>query len=967
MVPLTRNSARVPARPRGSALITVVMFVAIMLLLTGSLLTYTVSERRSNERNRLLLRSRNMAENAAIYASEQLTTKLRRLRSPSPLAFDTGSNQIYLPPDDVLDTANSDPEDVEIHAGLTSNTGLQFIDPEDFPNDPNKGLQVDTATVRIIAKASMRNTAVGEVTSYVEQDLAVDLTPLFQFGVFYNMDMEYGPGPDMTITGPVHTNGNLIARMQTGFTSTLTFADRVTAAGGFFANTAYKGSTWMGTDSEDDGPGGTGALYFTKPNGTKVNIYASSKWRDHFYLSNSGTHTSTPTATNLAKFESFATNYLQGNLRTSVHGTSKLELPAVGSYDETTNPDGGREIIEEPYKAGVPDAGVAGDSADLSLSKISRNAGLYIIVNPSDETRMGKNPDGSQITVLGRSYRCFLTYIDGSNVRHTTEVVLPGQPSYGYNDGGTSSDTSDDTMYRNNLPNRYTDQTAVGVNQVLRIPASGRSCDDPITAYVAGGATTGYRTTVVSGTPGYANVPDAVFYDLRRATNNTGHPWNRPSNHYLPRPIAKIDLDMTRFRLAVERTLLGSATSSDIYHPGDPSADWSHSILNASATREDYNLGLNYGGVTDYSAFPVYASTAPGSYNGDPFRIYEAPANDSDARILDSPNDTFGLAVTDFVNTSSPSPWSDGISVYLLSVGAEDHTGIATGTPDRIDSGVRLWNGRGPVVSLDGTSYPKRTGFTFATNDCIYIVGHYNADGSINTNSSDPAAYGGYSARYPDSADEMLCAVMGDAITIVSQPVFRKSGSDYYQTSGWSDSLSAQRAYNSSSYSTSWATANPSSNNGVDGHNASITAASLPQLSNIGAHPGEGSNQSTKFTPTATEISACLLTGIVKTTENQTSGGVHNFPRLLEYWPDVTLAIRGSLVALFESQVGIEPWSIRAYNGAVRRWGLHQGLRDANHDVPLEPIVIGARRLSYLELTANQYATLEETIADLPH
>ena len=420
---------------RGSALLTVIIFIGVLLILTGSLLTYTVNQRHANQRNKLVLRARNMAENGAIYASEQLTAKLRRLRSPSPLAFDTGTNQIYLPPDDVTVTKNSTSSDLKVKAGLTSSTGLQYIDPVLYPNDPNKGLQVDTATVQIISKSTMRTDAVGEVTAYVEQDLAVDLTPLFQFGVFYNMDMEYGPGPDMTITGPVHTNGNLIARMQTGATSTLTFADRVTAAGGFYANTAYKGSSWMANDSEDKGPGGTGRLYFTAPNGTKTAIYDGSKWRDHFYTTNSGTHTSTPSATSLTKFESFASQYYKGNLLTSVNDTPKLELPAVSSYDEATNPTGGREIIDEPRKAGIPNAGDKGDTAELVSTKISRTAGLYLVVNPDDEIRSGKNPDGTLLTMLPRSYRCFLTYIDSGGARHTREIVLPGQPSYGYNAG----------------------------------------------------------------------------------------------------------------------------------------------------------------------------------------------------------------------------------------------------------------------------------------------------------------------------------------------------------------------------------------------------------------------------------------------------------------------------------------------------------------------------------------------------
>jgi hypothetical protein len=990
-----RTNTQSPSTRKGSALVTVIIFIAVLLVLTGSLLRYSVTERTYNERNRLILRSRNMAENVAVYASEQLTTKLRRLRSPSKIAFVTGANQIYLPPDNVLQTENSSPSDVEVKAGLTSATDLTYIDPNKYPNDPNKGLQVQTATVQVIAKSTMRHPVIGSVTSYVEQDVAVDLTPLFQFGVFYNMDMEYGPGPNMTITGPVHTNGNLIARIQTGHTNTLQFADRVTAAGGFYANTAYKGSTWMADDSEDKGPGGSGPLYFTKPDGvTKTNIYGSSVWRDHKWGG------STESATSLAKFESFATSSYAGNLRTSVHGVTKLELPAVGSYDEVKNPTGGRELIEEPK---------SGDSSELALTKISRLAGLYIVVNPDDDARYGKMPDGSQIWMLGRSYRCFLTYVDTVGIRHTNEVVLPGQPSYGQNAGPDGiMNTADDTMYQNNLPNRYTDKTAIGPNQVLRIPASGRACDQPIAKLSGGGALspasptappspgtfvataatqsgmpstsfTGYATAPSSSNswPYYNKtspyiIPDAYFFDIRRATNNTGHPWNRSSKNYILRPIAKIDFDMTRFRLAVERTLNGATKSTSIYNPNVPNdASWSHSILNASATPAQYNLGINYGSITDYSGFPTSSTAAPDNYWADPFRIYFAPTSGSDPKITSDPNGTFSVVTASLINTFANCPWSDGISIYIDSVGAEDHTNVATGTPDRVDSGVRLWNGRGPIISLDKGTYPKRTGFTLATNDAVYIVGHFNADGTINSNSADNTAYGGYSARYPDSSAEMTAAVMGDAITILSQPAFTKSGSNYYQISGWADSLSASRYYTGGNYSTSWASQNPSGSNTVDGINTSIIPASLPWYSDASAHAGSGSAVTAKFNPTPTEISSCLLTGIVRTTGSQTSGGVHNFPRLLEYWqanpPGTTLAIRGSMVALFESQVATEPWSIRAYQGAVRLWGLHQALRSADHDVPLEPVVIGAHRERYFELNADGYKTVAATIDALPH
>lgn len=398
--------------------------------------------------------------------------------------------------------------------------------------------------------------------------------------------------------------------------------------------------------------------------------------------------------------------------------------------------------------------------------------------------------------------------------------------------------------------------------------------------------------------------------------------------------------------------------------------NWSSSIYNpaSSAAPAAYNVGLGASFVT----LPTGATLSV----ADPYRIYFAPANPADVLIGTNPG-TFAVGSTDLASTSNTKPWFDGITVYIHSVDAEVRGDLnADGSPDRIDSAVRLWNGRGKVVSLDGTTYPDMTGFTFATNDAAYIVGHFNADGTINATSTDTTNPGGYSARYPDSAAEKLCSVMADAVTILSMPAYDTT---YTQLSGWSDSLSANRV-GSTNWSSSWATTQPSGSNAYDGVSTSLKPAALPNMGNT--VPGGGATRDTKFGATATEISTCLLVGIVPTNHNavgltdgppatgangQASGGVHNFPRLLEVWGGAGLYIRGSMVAMFESRVAMEPWNLRIYSAPGRYWGLHQNLRSANHDLPLEPILLGARRLGFKEITAAEYATMKTTIEALPH
>ena len=1154
---------------KGSALITVLILIFMMGILTTSMLKYSGGERRGNERNRLILRARNMAENVALYASEQVSTKVRRLRSVTPIEF-TGTNALNPPPSSVLTTQFSTSSDVAVYGGIASTTPMALITDT---TDANYGLQVSTGNIPIISEAAMTHPALGTVRAYVEQDLQINMVPLFQFAIFYDGDLEVSPGADMVISGPVHTNGNLIARSQTGFSNVVQFTDRVTAVGGFFANTGQKGTIYNEYDGADTGPGGDGPLRFQNPSGTVTAIKNSSNvWRDHNYGNSSVTTTS------LANFKTFATTSYAGNLLSSVHNVPQLKLPGL----EDTADNQSRSTIEPADSA---------DNAALEATKFSRNAGLYIVVNPDNEVRTGVMPDASTVTLLPYSYRCWLNTTSSTGTHTFSEVVLPGQPSFGYNNNGTPSDSTDDFMYRNRLPNRYTRNTAVGSNQVLRIsqqpfshaaayqlngihalgsttlalktgsgpvypgqlltigsytylvtralaggtvgiaapglrgsvvladstavtvgspvqgtapsasgyqtngahlagtttinidastasihpgnnitisgnrylvtsapttfasgvaitiqPALAANTADNVavnltryesslgtamgylinnSAGYAAGATSlavdsgggtllpgnlitvaghSYVVTATAGSPvtsvtiatGLADVvadnamvmldpyqytgyptgayslgnagtvmPDAYFFDLRRSTNSNGHPFSRNTATFTPRPISKVDFDMARFKMTVGRTLAGTAatvnpaaTSTTGYNVDVPnSTNWSNNILKSDATTTTLSHGVGTSFTTMPAATDASTRTVP-----DPFRIYFAPNVSTppagyasyQAALEDDPS-IYATGSGTFTD-----PWYDGITVYIHSIDAETLTESSVGVRNRIDSGVRLWNGRGPAPTLTSTG---KTGLSFATNDAIYIVGHFNADGTIVANASTTTNPGGYSGRYPETSSEKLTSVMGDAITILSQPVFTTSGSNYVQSSGWSDSLSGHRV-RASNWNSAWPTTNPGSGNGADGVNTSLNPSFMPNLGTYS--PGAGSAADLKFAPTVTEISACLLTGVVETDSRQHSGGVHNYPRLLESWAGTGLYIRGSMVAMFYSEIATEPWSIRIYSGAGRYWGLHESLRDANHDVPLEPILLNAQRLSFRELTKTEYDAKKTVITALP-
>jgi len=68
----------------------------------------------------------------------------------------------------------------------------------------------------------------------VQQDIQLACIPVFQFAIFYTMDLEINPGAPMIVTGKVHSNGNLYSAPP----SSLEFVESVDAAGRIYTNRA---------------------------------------------------------------------------------------------------------------------------------------------------------------------------------------------------------------------------------------------------------------------------------------------------------------------------------------------------------------------------------------------------------------------------------------------------------------------------------------------------------------------------------------------------------------------------------------------------------------------------------------------------------------------------------------------------------------------------------------------------------
>jgi len=96
-------------------------------------------------------------------------------------------------------------------------------------NTSYKGLFGMVTPYAVSSRATTLN-QMEQVSATVSQDFQLALIPVFQFAIFYNMDLEINPGPNMDITGKVHSNADL----YTAPGATLRYLSDVTFVGNYY-------------------------------------------------------------------------------------------------------------------------------------------------------------------------------------------------------------------------------------------------------------------------------------------------------------------------------------------------------------------------------------------------------------------------------------------------------------------------------------------------------------------------------------------------------------------------------------------------------------------------------------------------------------------------------------------------------------------------------------------------------------
>jgi hypothetical protein len=212
-------------RKKGYALITALVITSISLMILMSALGSTSTNTKQTIANAQYFTSASAAEAATEkvlskflkdYQTSGEATVYASLANYQAMVPNSGENNYW----DKFEF--SDGNGGAGHTFIDRIKASQYIDLD----SEYKNLKGWASTYRIISNAREKNTSYS-ITAAVAQDIQTASIPIFQFAIFYNIDLELHSMTTMDILGRVHSNGNL----YTYPSKNTTFWSDVTTAG----------------------------------------------------------------------------------------------------------------------------------------------------------------------------------------------------------------------------------------------------------------------------------------------------------------------------------------------------------------------------------------------------------------------------------------------------------------------------------------------------------------------------------------------------------------------------------------------------------------------------------------------------------------------------------------------------------------------------------------------------------------
>jgi len=221
---------------RGTASLTAVLILALLALFTAATLSKVTTE--------AVVMGNDYSNTKAFYAAQ---ASLELMSRNFNKIFDS---ELQPTPADLQKVMNTKPNfDGFVFVQNVAQSGTQDTKPID--SGDFAGLISLRTPYKLDATATYPNGSQVQLTrTFYNHEI-----PIFQFGIFYNDDMEFHPGPTFDFGGRVHSNANIF--MMSGDTGDNThglfFRSRVTAAGEIVRDTARNGVKKGGAGWQWDG------------------------------------------------------------------------------------------------------------------------------------------------------------------------------------------------------------------------------------------------------------------------------------------------------------------------------------------------------------------------------------------------------------------------------------------------------------------------------------------------------------------------------------------------------------------------------------------------------------------------------------------------------------------------------------------------------------------------------------------
>ncbi|HEV7644957.1 MAG TPA: hypothetical protein VGO50_13515 [Pyrinomonadaceae bacterium] len=780
-----------------------------------------------------------------------------------------------------------------------------------------------------------------------------DRIPIFQFGIFYNDDLEFHPGPLFNFGGRVHSNGNLFLMATTG----LYFSSKVSAAGEILTDVARNGRSSNDWGNNVFVRNGSGSYVQLGKNGGSVlhdvgsggNVFANPQYVGQLPMPTAFRNSNWPTVR-----ESF-----QGNLLSSAR---RLDLPlkisskvAGAEMDYIELIRRGKEVGDKYNSGGTPTSPTISDvttaTADGPITtkeRYTNKSGIRVSLADTRDRLPGcattlsdatgnVNRCGVRLDVLdgrcgaagaascvgapasGKGYqpkstintklngdRLFsdsthqnwikieLVSIDTSGVVNATDVtedilslgvteraprittsgttmfelkttggnsydanadkysiikmqrwVLPGGISGGSGTNGTDGavraiDTKCSTTYtwnglnydminvtHNTSGNAPNGETSALNRDFIDCAGASDPDDSSVTKIGRFRLTTGQTPAERDLAP----FPIRMFDTREGLYNdslNIGTTFNNTVSGVVYQKVPEngsmglIDIDVANLRLFLN----GDATLAG--------------MLPAAGTKfsEAKSRRLAYTDVPDSNGWVLYVSDRRGDYDFDgEYDMEDIFGNNNGTK--EPGEDVNGNGVLDVNYTNEAPKYSTASQIV-------DPDATAFKDPKWFRRAVRLINGSVIPGKYDAATPANTKGFTFATENGVYVQGNYNATGVTAIGSpTDPDDYLPH-----DTVNHIPASVVGDAVTILSN--------------NWADGRSFRYPFTLSQRQAA---------DTVD----RFAMLAGDAISSLEADPNQGGG------------------------DPRLTGGVHNFKRFLEDWSGNTLSYSGSLINLYNS------------------------------------------------------------------